>query len=478
MEGKYRAYPEYKDSGVEWLGDIPTHWGLWKLAHAFSEIGSGTTPPSSSEEWYGGSIPWITTGELRENIVLDTVKKLQPRTLEQYPTLRKYPKGSIAIAMYGATIGRLGILGIEATTNQACCVMTFSKVIDNRYLYYWLQAFRDEIVNLSSGGGQPNINQEKVSALKISAPCSGDQKIIVSFLDHETAKIDTLIDKQQQLIQLLKEKRQAVISHAVTRGLDPKVPMKDSGVEWLGEVPEHWVVLSLGKIILDKCDGPFGSGLKSSHYTETGVRVIRLQNIKSRGYYEGEGAFIDEAYYKNNLSNHDVISEDILIAGLGDPNNPVGRACVAPVNISPAMVKADCFRFRLDAKKGKPDFITYQLNTSARIDAGRLSTGSTRARIPLSLMASRKIAICPLNEQKEIAIYLDVKLSRYDQLELKAVNVIALLKERRTALISAAVTGKIDVRNWQPADSQARSLTASCLPRHSDLPVQHMETPA
>lgn len=203
MGGKYLSYPDYKDSGVEWLGKIPVSWEMWKIAHAFHEVGSGTTPPSSSDEWYGGDVPWVTTGELRESTILDTSKKLKRHTLEQFPTLRIYPRGSIAIAMYGATIGRLGILGVKATTNQACCVMTSSEVISNTYLYYWLQAFREDIVRLSSGGGQPNINQEKVAALKVSAPSKIKQEQIANFLDHETAKIDTLIDKQQQLIKLL-----------------------------------------------------------------------------------------------------------------------------------------------------------------------------------------------------------------------------------------------------------------------------------
>ena len=242
---KYQKYAECKDSGVEWLGEIPSHWEMWKLSHAYNEIGSGTTPSTSNEENFEGDIPWVTTGELRENIILDTKKKVSQKTIELFPTLRKYPSGSVAIAMYGATIGRLGILGVEATTNQACCVMTTSKVLDNKYLFYWLQAFKNEIIQLSSGGGQPNINQEKVASLKISAPLVEDQVTIVNFLDHETAKIDSLISKQEKLIELLKEKRQAVISHAVTKGLDPNVPMKDSGVEWLGQVPEHWLKTKL-----------------------------------------------------------------------------------------------------------------------------------------------------------------------------------------------------------------------------------------
>lgn len=209
-----------KDSGVEWLGEVPEHWEMWKLAHAYSEIGSGTTPSTSSEEHFEGDIPWVTTGELRENTIFDTKKKVSKKTLELYPTLKKYPIGSVAIAMYGATIGRLGIFGIEATTNQACCVMSTSKVLNNNYLFYWLLAFKDEIVQLSSGGGQPNINQEKVASLKISAPQIEDQIQIANFLDNETIKIDTLIEKAKQQVLLMQERRTALISAAVTGKID------------------------------------------------------------------------------------------------------------------------------------------------------------------------------------------------------------------------------------------------------------------
>ena len=139
--------------------------------------------------------------------------------------------------------------------------------------------------------------------------------------------------EQERLIALLKEKRQAVISHAVTRGLNPAVPMKDSGVEWLGKVPTHWEVLPLARITADKCDGPFGSALKTEHYVDSGVRVVRLQNIAADAFRGTDSAFIGENYYQNELNGHDVKEGDVLIAGLGDERNVVGRACIAPIGI-------------------------------------------------------------------------------------------------------------------------------------------------
>ena len=209
-----------RDSGVEWLGEIPEHWQIWKLAHAFEIIGSGTTPPSDTNDWYGDDINWVTTGELREDIILSTSKKIKKKTLQYFSTLKIYPKGTILIAMYGATIGRLGILGESATTNQACCALSNSNYLFNMYLFYWLISFRQEIIQLSSGGGQPNINQEKVAALKISTPTLEEQKEIISFLDQETLKLRHLIAKANKVIELLKERRTALISAAVTGKID------------------------------------------------------------------------------------------------------------------------------------------------------------------------------------------------------------------------------------------------------------------
>ena len=193
-----------KDSGVEWIGEVPEHWEAMKVTWIYQLIGSGTTPKTDKEYYYceNGEY-WLQTGDLNDGIIRNTSKQITKECVKEL-NFKIYPKGSLVVAMYGATIGKVGLLNIETTTNQACCVMTTSKVLDNKYLFYWLQAFKNEIIQLSSGGGQPNINQEKVASLKISAPLVEDQVTIVNFLDHETAKIDSLISKQEKLIELLK----------------------------------------------------------------------------------------------------------------------------------------------------------------------------------------------------------------------------------------------------------------------------------
>ena len=291
-----------------------------------------------------------------------------------------------------------------------------------------------------------NLSQDEFLRFVLPLPSLEEQTAIAHFLDHETAKIDALIAEQEKLIHLLAEKRQATISHAVTRGLDPAAPMKDSGVAWLGEVPAHWEMVPLARITADRCDGPFGSGIKSEHYTDEGALVVRLQNIRAGKFNRGEPVYLDESYFLAELQGHNVLAGDLLVAGLGDDNNLLGRACVAPAGLGLALVKADCFRFRLESSRAFPSFVAWQLSSGAAYDAGILATGTTRSRIPLSVMASRKVALPPIDEQELIANFIDAENEKLDALRAEAERAIALLKERRAALIAAAVTGQIDVR--------------------------------
>ncbi|WP_233903666.1 restriction endonuclease subunit S [Pseudomonas ogarae] len=390
-------------------------------------------------------MPWVTTGELRESVILETKKLLSSNAISTFSALRLHPAGSLAIAMYGATIGRLGILGIDATTNQACCLLTRPNHLHVKFTFYWLLAFKQNIIDLyASGGGQPNINQEIIANLKIPAPGVREQIQIARFLDHETARIDALIEEQQRLIELLKEKRQAVISRAVTKGLDATVPMKDSGVEWLGKVPAHWQVCKLSF----RYSVELGKMLDEKRNTGTNqVPYLRNQDVQWGVINIDDLPLIDIG--PNELERYTVRLGDLLVCEGGD----VGRAAIWRHRDGKIGYQKALHRLRPESpNRDTAEFFFYSLMAAKALGVFEESdTKATISHLPAEKFRQYKFAFPPIDDQQEIAAELGSRLKRSSETISYAENTIALLQERRSVLISAAVTGKIDVRNWQLA---------------------------
>jgi len=206
-----------KPSGVEWLGEIPEHWELWKLSSKFKDISSGTTPQAGSDRFYEkGKYPWINTGDLNDSFLHACKRKVTQTALDEHSVLKLHPPGVLIMAMYGATIGKLGITSFKACCNQACCVIGQSKSIDTKYLFYWLMGNRIEIVNRAYGGGQPNISQDVIKRLRITCPPSNEQTAIANYLDEKTTKLDQLVSNLENQIEQLQEVRKIEIYNAVT----------------------------------------------------------------------------------------------------------------------------------------------------------------------------------------------------------------------------------------------------------------------
>lgn len=369
-------------------------------------------------------------------------------------------RGDVLLTKDGSTLGIVNVvreLPEPSTVNSSIAVLRPSGRVSGVYLRYFLSAhpIQSHIERMKDGMGVPHLFQADIRKFPVLLPSIREQQAICDFLERETEGIDTLVAKAQRLIELLQESRTVLISHAVTKGLDPNAPMKDSGVEWLGQVPVGWQVLSLSRVTTSRCDGPFGSGLKSDNYTDAGRRVIRLQNIASGRFDHRDSAFVDEDYYREHLGEHDVLPGDLLIAGLGDETHPVGRACVAPEGLGDAMVKADCFRFRLDLAKAEPHFLALQLSATAAATSAVLSTGATRTRVNMSTMATRSIVVPPVSEQRAIVSGVETAGMRLESLVGSVAGAMERLREYRSALITAAVTGQIDVRTYRRDPEEA-----------------------
>jgi type I restriction enzyme S subunit len=213
-----------KDSGIGWLGEIPEHWESWKIAHAFENVGSGTTPQSGNPIYHeNGTINWLNTGDLNDAVLYSCKKQITKKAIEDYSSLKTYPKGSLVIAMYGATIGKTALLEFETTTNQACCVFGQSDVILVEFLQYWFKAKKEHIINLSIGGGQPNVSQQILKDIRLGCPDIEEQREILSYLDNKNDKFNTLSFKTEQEIELLKEYKTVLINEVVTGKIDIRV---------------------------------------------------------------------------------------------------------------------------------------------------------------------------------------------------------------------------------------------------------------
>ncbi|MEF9958107.1 MAG: restriction endonuclease subunit S [Acinetobacter sp.] len=416
---QYQQYAEYQDSGVEWLGEIPSHWVIQKLKWEITAK-SGTDAKSEDGEFdlYGAN------GLIGKSSTFIDLSKL-PVVL----------------------VGRVGSAGSLNYLTQCAGISDNALIIENnkyktsRFEFYLLSSLKLE--ELVSKNAQPLITASNIRDIIVPISLDINERTqIANFLDHETAKIDGLIEKQQQLIQLLKEKRQAVISHAVTKGLNPNVPMKDSGVEWLGQVPEHWVKIKLKFIVKSIIDAEH----KTAPYFEDGEYLVcRTTNVRNGQLKLDGGKYTNQDTYNEWTQRAIPEIGDILFTR----EAPAGEACVYDGSV-PLCLGQRMVLFKLDQSKVCPDFVLYSIYSGLADDfIKQLSQGSTVTHFNMSDIQNIPLFEPPQNEQIKIKEYLMAITGRYDELISKAESAIQLMQERRTALISAAVTGKIDVRNWQ-----------------------------
>jgi type I restriction enzyme, S subunit len=445
---KYSPYPSYKPCSLDWLGKIPEHWDIWKVTHGFERLGSGTTPTSGVAEYYDGDIPWVTTSELRENLISDTKNTISRKALQEFSALKLYPPGTLLFAMYGATIGRMGLLGIHACVNQACGAFTGPRFLDTKFTFYWLWMRRPVLISLSAGGGQPNLSQDDLREIRIASPPLSEQRAIASFLDHETAKIDALIAKKQRMVELLNEKRSAIISQAVTKGLDPKVPMKDSGIEWLGEIPRHWEVVKT-KYVAGLHTGHTPSRSNPDYWEDCTIPWFTLADVwqlrHGRKWFLGD---TKEKISKVGLANS---SAELLPTGtvIVSRTASVGFSGIMP---EPMATTQDFVNW-VCGKRVIPKYLLLVFRSMTE-EFRRLIMGSTHQTIYMPDAASFRTPLPPIGEQESIVEYVRRKTHDVDMLEDRTQLSLQKLNEYRSALVSAAVTGKIDVRNHAPATTE------------------------
>ncbi|MDX8221550.1 restriction endonuclease subunit S [Acinetobacter pittii] len=442
---KYQKYAEYKDSGIKWLGEIPEHW-IITLLKRYSFVKGGYA--FSSDIFTSVGKPIIRIGDIQADgsISLENCKYI-PVAVAENSQDYLVTKGQILMAMTGATIGKAGIFDSDEVAYLNQRVGKFivdSKSLNYDYLWYLLKThgYQEYIRLTAFGGAQPNISDTAMVDFCISIPSIDEQIKIAKFLDHETTKIDTLIAKQEKLIELLKEKRQAVISHAVTKGLNLNTPMKDSGVEWLGEVPEHWEKKILKYIVSQQGGGtPDKSNLS---FWDGDIPWVSPKDMKVDYISTSQDKITVQAIEQSSTKLVPIGSVLMVVRGMILIHSvPVALNKEAlTINqdmkalIPNKLLNSEYFLYLL---KGLKDYLLDYVETSGH--GTKCLRSDDFMNMPLFLP--------DVEEQKNIVEYIKIKSKKFDSLTDKAESAIQLMKERRTALISAAVTGKIDVRHWQ-----------------------------
>ena len=447
----FPKYPAYKDSGVEWLGEVPEHWALIPIKHLAS------LNPRKSDFRIDTQLlcSFVPMEKLKTGVLLLDEERQIKEVINGYTY---FEDGDVLQAKVTPCFENKNIAIASGLTNgigfgsSEINVLRPHHWMKAEYLYYRLQEdnYMDFCTSSMMGaGGLKRVPTDVINNFTIAAPGGAEQTQIARFLDHETARIDALIEEQQRLIELLKEKRQAVISHAVTKGLDPTVPMKDSGVEWLGEVPEHWVVSRVKNIVSFITSGPRGwsdyiddSG--EDIFLQSGDMDNRLNVLfdKAKRIITPDGA----EGVRTRIQKGDVL---VCITGAN-----TGRVAVVKALDQTCYVNQHLGLLRPRSLACDSQYLGYALASTSCQTYFSIEQYGLKEGLSLTDLAEAPLAIPPIAEQVALVKRIEEQLIALHRLSADAERAALILAERRSALISAAVTGKIDVRNWQPPAGQ------------------------
>ena len=442
---KWRPYPKYKDSGVEWLGAVPEVWDvkpLGSVARVKARLGwRGLT----ADEYVDDGYPMLATPNIKDiGIDFENVVYVSEQRYLESPEIM-LQDGDVLLAKDGSTLGTVNVvryLPRPSTLNGSIALIRPSAKLNPVYTYYWFRGdyVSNLIQSLKGGMGVPHLFQSDLRKFRMLIPPPGEQGVIAISLDRETAKIDTMIAKQQRLIELLQEKRQALISHAVTKGLNPDAPMKHSGVEWLSEVPLHWRVGAVKRFARLE-SGHTPSRLHSEYWENCTIPWFTLADVWQ--LRDDRVETVEET--KELVSEFGLANSSARLL----PAGTVMLSRTASVGFSGIMgvpmATTQDFANWVCKDDVLPEYLLYGLR-AMRSDFDKFMYGSTHNTIYMPDIQKLQICLPPKAEQVEIVRSIRSQIAKIDRLAEKAHFSIDLMREYRTGLISAAVTGKIDVR--------------------------------
>jgi len=449
-----KRYPKYKDSGIEWIGEIPEHWETTRIKY----LSDGSNESFIDGDWV--ELPYITEDGIRliqtGNIGVGEYKEqgfkyISEESFTELDCTEVFPD-DILICRLASPVGRACLapnLENRMITSVDVCILKASSNYDPRFIVYQLSSlyYLKYIESISRGGTRARISRTMLGDISFVTTNYSEQKQIANYLDQKTKKIDSLIEKKQKLIELLKEQRTAIINQAVTKGLDPKAPMKDSGIEWLGEIPEHWEVKKIKYLLKPQKGalktGPFGSQLKNSELDENGtIKIYNQRNILEKNFDSGND-YINETKFKE-LKDFEIHENDIIITSRGT----IGKCAIFPSGKQKGVLHPCLIRMQINQKIALNEWVTTYINESSYFNENVLlnSNATTIDVIYGNTLREVIIPTPPIDEQSIILDYIFKIIDNIGKSIKNNEQIIENLKEYRTTLISEVVTGKIDVR--------------------------------
>lgn len=427
-----------KDSGIEWIGEIPEGWSKNKVIRLFDIIGSGTTPKNITSDF--PVVNWIQSGDITGSFMPACKNVISANLLSQYSALKVYPAPFIIIAMYGASVGNASISLIDGCVNQACCVLS-SPSCNLHYAFYVIKSAQSYLVRKAVGGGQPNISQETIKQLWLPLPPLSTQDIIVRNLDATCSKIDDLLTSVHASIEEYKKLKQAVITQAVTKGVRGEREMKDSKVEWIGKIPREWNITKIKSGVTKIGSGKTPSG-GAETYTDSGVIFLRSQNVYDCTLNLESPTYISPEVDATMKSTR-VLPDDVLLNITG---GSIGRCSIVPKTLGLANVNQHVCIIRTNPLIFLPKYVQYfWVSALGHLAIDLYQTGGNREGMSADAIRNTPIPYAPLKEQKEIADYLDAKCAEIDGLIAKKEQLVKELESYKKSLIYEVVTGKREV---------------------------------
>lgn len=403
-----KRYDTYKDSGVQWIGEIPSHWEVLAVKHLCNAIYAGGTPSTNVEEYWNGDIDWLPSGVCHDNRVNSAPQQITQLGVDNSST-KFIPAGTALLAMTGATCGHTAFCEIDAYANQSVTAyINHKNKLDSLFLWYLLQGAHEYITTFQSGGAQGGINVEQCKNWILCFPPLDEQKAIAEWLDVKCGEIDKVIATQERRIELLQELRQSIITRAVTRGINPDAPLKPSGIDWIGDVPNHWEICAFKRNII------INNGRDYKEYLDEEIYPV----MGSGGCF----AYCSKYIYDG---------EAVLLGRKGTIDKPL--------YINGKFWAVDTMFYAIPNRNLNCKFAYYMALT---FPFDYYSTSTALPSMTQTDLGNNPVAIPPLAEQQEIVDYIEHETGKVDAAIARAEREISLLQELRQSVITEVVTGK------------------------------------